>query len=115
MNVEEAKKMTFSFEEKLNKLFFSKDFKEKMVTKFHYCPNGLTIDPDFDEENNEWSFGACCKKYGYDYSGEPTNGDFIMLKTSLTNDIATFMLNYIEEKDKELAEIVSKNYYYYNN
>ena len=112
MSEKEIQTMKFSFEEKFNKLFYSKDFKEKMVAEYHYCPQGLTFESYYDEDSGIWSFCACCKKYNYDYSGDEL-GDYIVLKTKTTGDWALFMYEYIKEHDKELYDTMNGEIYFY--
>ena len=53
------------YDKTLDDIFFSKEFKDFIISKFGYCPNGLTFDTDVVDDKPE--FICRCKKYGYDY------------------------------------------------
>jgi hypothetical protein len=102
----------FDYERRFNKLFFSKDFKQKMIEKHHYCPQGLTFDVDFND-NNEIEFYACCKKYNYDFSDSIVDGDYMLLKTPIKDEWVTFMNHYIHDNDEWLTEKLKGKLIYY--
>ena len=99
----------FDYERRFNKLFFSKDFKQKMVETCHYCPQGLTIDVDFDEKG-EIEFYACCKKYNYDFSDDIVDGDCILHKTPIKEEWVDLMMEYLKN-DEWLYQRVNTVYY----
>ena len=102
----------FDYEKRFNKLFFSNDFKQKMVEKCRYCPQGLTIDVDFDD-NNEIEFCIYCKKYNYDFSDSIVDGDYVLLKTPIKDEWVDVMKQYIKDNDKWLTENLKGKTLYY--
>lgn len=102
----------FDYEKRFNKLFFSNDFKQKMIEKCHYCPQGLTIDVDFDD-NNEIEFCIYCKKYNYDFSDSIVDGDYVLLKTPIKDEWVDVMKQYIKDNDKWLTENLKGKTLYY--
>ena len=103
----------FAYDEKFDRLFFSKDFKAKMVEKFHICPRGLTCDTRFDEEGKMY-FCFCCKDYGYDFSGDYVLGDYTLRKQEIKQEWVPFLFDYISENDPTLyQECVEKDYDFY--
>ena len=82
-------------------LFFNKDFINKVVKKFKICPNGLTIDTRFTDNNDPYLV-CCCKEYGYEYSHENVIGDYIITRNYLGKDYSQFCFDYIKENNLEL-------------
>ena len=68
-------KLKVKYDKIFDDIFFSKEFKDFIIEKFGYCPNGLTLDTDV--ENGKPEFTCRCKKYGYDYpSADRVIGDY---------------------------------------
>lgn len=111
MDEKEILDIKFNYEKRFNELFFSKDFKEKMVKEFSYCPQGLTFEPRFDKESEEWSFCACCKEYNYDFYSYEV-GDYTILKKEIKEEWAKFMIKYVRENDEKLANEIKNKVYY---
>ena len=98
-----------------DEIFFSKDFTNKMVENFKYCPNGLTFDTKINEDKDNIYFKVCAKEYGYEYPNEHVIGDFTINSTNkVTEEMVDYMINYLfENGDKEvLKEIENKDILY---
>lgn len=93
-------------------IFFSKEFKDFIVEKFDYCPNGLTFDTEV--ENDKPEFTCCCKKYGYEYSGERVIGDYrIENPPSIELEKYAYeMLKYLKDNYPTIYEEIAKYDFY---
>lgn len=75
MTQEEKLQFKFKYDKMLDDVFFTSKFKQYIVEKCKYCPDGLTIDTNIIHD--EIKFVVCTKKYGYEFSGERVPGDFL--------------------------------------
>lgn len=104
-------KLKIKFDTAFDNLFYSKEFKDAMVKKFGIVPAGLTFDTRFDDDVSEPFFCLCCKKYGYEFSGERVVGDYTINKYKFTREMFDFCMDYTDNISKEIYnEII--NYYF---
>lgn len=105
-------KLKKKYDKIFDDIFFSKDFKNYMIGKIGYCPNGLTIDTEVIDDKPE--FTCMCKEYGYEYSGDPVIGDFRKLNTPNNIDIlANLMMEYLHKNYLDLYnEIIQFDVYF---
>ena len=88
-------------------IFFSKEFKDSVVEKFGYCPNGLTFDTVIYDDEPE--FICRCKQYGCEYSGERVIGDYQYIKPTVDLEkYGVYMAEYIISNYPELYKEISK-------
>lgn len=87
-----------SLDKNFNEIFFGQEFINSFLNKFKYCPSGLTIDTCFDDDIGLY-FYICCKKYGYEYSNEQVTGDYKYQDFKKTDEIVSFMKNYLKDYD----------------
>ena len=100
-------KLKAKYDKIFDDIFFSKEFKDSVVEKFGYCPNGLTFDTIVEDDNPE--FICRCKQYGYDYSGERVIGDYKITKPTVDLEkYGEYMGDYIIDNYPELYEEISK-------
>ena len=99
-------KMKIEFDNAFNKLFFSKDFIDKMIERFHLCPAGLTIDTYTVDSNV--TFRCVTKRYGYDnsvkYIPDAAWDDYEILDDKIEFDIVKFMWDYVRINNPKLYE-----------
>ena len=99
--------LKIKFDKLFDDVFFSKNFKEFIVSKTGYCPNGLTIDTDVNDDVPE--FTCLCKEYGYDYANDRIIGDYRILKTPTNMEtLSDLMLEYLKENNNDLFNEVLK-------
>lgn len=100
------------FDTVFDELFFSKEFKNAVTSKFGICPNGLTFDTNYDEDSTDTKIYLyiCCKKYGYDYSEKDhVIGDYYLLDNkNIPDGIADFMVNWVKQKNPEIFHELCK-------
>lgn len=103
--------LKIKYDKTFDNIFFSKEFKNFIVEKFGYCPNGLTFDTEI--KNDKPEFTCCCKKYGYDYpSTDRVIGDYQIDNPSPV-DLEKYiyeMFNYL----KDNYPIIYDDIYEYN-
>ena len=101
------------FDTAFDNLFYDKKFKEEMLKRFKVVPAGLTFDTRFDDDVSEPYFLLCCKRYGYEYSGERVIGDYVINKYNISREMFDFCLDYTDNVDKEIYdEIVNYDFTY---
>lgn len=106
MTKEEKLQFKFKYDKMLDDVFFTNKFKQYIVEKCNYCPEGLTIDTNTDDD--EPRFIVCTKKYGYEYLGERVPGDFYDLKYGVGNQLAEATIEYLYENDPTLYHEIFK-------
>ena len=72
-----------------------------------FCPSGLTIDCDVDDD--EPRFYVCTKEYGYDYSGERVPGDFYNLDYNINENLYIHAFRYLYMTNENLFHEIFKN------
>lgn len=98
-----------------DKMFFSDDFKSKMIEKFKFSPAGLTIDSR-EKNNGVFYFSLCCKRYGYDFNeADHVIGDYMILHNKFLEDnfieIRTFVIDYVYYNYRDIYdELLKTNY-----
>ncbi len=112
-NTDKIFALKVKYDTAFDNLFFSTDFKQKMTAKFGVCPQGTTFDTSYDDDNSPVYFKIVSKSYGYEYSSfDRVVGDFMLNKYDYTQEMGAFLLEYIAEKDPELArEIYGYDFY----
>ena len=101
------------FDTAFDKLFFSSKFKNSMIKKFGYCPNGMTLDTRYDDDASEIYFVLVSKKYGYEYSGDIVIGDFTLNKFEFSREMFDFAIDYLAMNDRDTwSEIVNYEFSY---
>ena len=84
-------------------LFFDKKFKNEMLKRFKVVPAGLTFDTRFlDDADPEPYFVLCCKRYGYEYSGERVVGDYVINKYKFSKEIFDFCMEYLSNLESPI-------------
>lgn len=106
MTQEEKLQFKFKYDKMLDDVFFTSKFKQYIVEKCKYCPDGLTIDTNIIHD--EIKFVVCTKKYGYEFSGERVPGDFYDLKYQVEEKMAEALLDYLAENNAELYHKIFK-------
>jgi len=97
----------------LDDIFFSKEFKDFIIKKFGYCPNGLTFDT-YADGDKPIEFICRCKKYGYEYSGERVIGDY-RIENPPSIELAKYayeMLKYLQDNYPTIYEEIAKYDFY---
>lgn len=89
------------FDTAFDKIFFSNGFKNAMVKKFGICPNGMTFDTKYDDDNSKIYFVLVSKSYGYEYSGERVIGDYTLNKFEFSKEMFDFAIDYFIMNDYE--------------
>ncbi len=106
-------KLKIKFDTAFDNLFYSKEFKDAMVKKFGIVPAGLTFDTRFDDDVSEPFFCLCCKKYGYEFSGERVVGDYTINKYKFTREMFEFCMDYTDNVSKEIYnEMINYDFTY---
>lgn len=106
-------KLKIKFDTAFDNLFYSKEFKDAMIKKFGIVPAGLTFDTRFDDDVSEPFFCLCCKKYGYEYSGERVVGDYTINKYKFTREMFEFCMDYTDNISKEIYnEMINYDFTY---
>lgn len=106
MNKDEKLKFKFEFDKKLDDVFFTNRFKKYITQQCKYCPDGLTIDTNIDDD--EPTFVVCTKKYGYEYLGERVPGDYYDLKYEVDKTMVKEVMNYLYAINPELYDEIFK-------
>ena len=106
MTQEEKLQFKFKYDKMLDDVFFTSKFKQYIVEKCKYCPDGLTIDTNIIHD--EIKFVVCTKKYGYEFSGERVPGDFYDLKYQVEEKMTDALLDYLAENNAELYNEIFK-------
>ena len=89
------------FDTIFDKIFFSNGFKNAMVKKFGICPNGMTFDTRYDDEESKIYFVLVSKNYGYEYSGEKVIGDYTLNKFDFSKEMFGFAIDYLVANNYE--------------
>lgn len=106
-------KLKIKFDTAFDNLFYSKEFKDAMIKKFGIAPAGLTFDTRFDDDVSEPFFCLCCKKYGYEFSGERVVGDYTINKYKFTREMFEFCMDYTDNVSKEIYnEMINYDFTY---
>ena len=106
-------KLKIKFDTAFDNLFYSKEFKDAMIKKFGIVPAGLTFDTRFDDDVSEPYFCLCCKKYGYEFSGERVVGDYTINKYKFTREMFEFCMDYTDNVSKEIYnEMINYDFTY---
>ena len=106
-------KLKIKFDTAFDNLFYSKEFKDAMIKKFGIVPAGLTFDTRFDDDVSEPFFCLCCKKYGYEFSGERVVGDYTINKYKFTREMFEFCMDYTDNVSKEIYnEMINYDFTY---
>lgn len=106
-------KLKIKFDTVFDNLFYSKEFKDAMIKKFGIVPAGLTFDTRFDDDVSEPFFCLCCKKYGYEFSGERVVGDYAINKYKFTREMFEFCMDYTDNVSKEIYnEMINYDFTY---
>ena len=106
-------KLKVKFDTAFDNLFYSKEFKDAMIKKFGIVPAGLTFDTRFDDDASEPFFCLCCKKYGYEFSGERVVGDYTINKYKFTREMFEFCMDYTDNVPKEVYnEMINYDFTY---
>ena len=106
-------KLKIKFDTAFDNLFYSKEFKDAMIKKFGIVPTGLTFDTRFDDDVSEPFFCLCCKKYGYEFSGERVVGDYTINKYKFTREMFEFCMDYTDNVSKEIYnEMINYDFTY---
>lgn len=90
------------FDTAFDELFYNNNFKNEMLNKFKVVPAGLTFDTRFDDDVSEPYFVLCCKKYGYEYSGEHVIGDYTINKYKFSKEMFDFCMDYLSNLDSPI-------------
>lgn len=90
----------------LDDVFFTKEFKQYMMENCKFCPSGLTIDTNIDDEKPQ--FCVCTKEYGYEYSGERVPGDFYNLNYKINENLLEHTMRYLYMTNKNLFNEILK-------
>lgn len=113
-------KLKWTIDEIFLKIFDTKDFKQKVIEKFKYCPEGLGFDTCFyvekdesDEYEGEPYFLLCSKIYGDEYSGEKVMGDYHYGDYKGNEEMLNFCKQYLYDKAPELYDKIKKYDFYY--
>ena len=105
-------KLKIKFDTAFDNLFYSKEFKDAMIKKFGIVPAGLTFDTRFDDVSEPF-FCLCCKKYGYEFSGERVVGDYTINKYKFTREMFEFCMDYTDNVSKEIYnEMINYDFTY---
>ena len=106
-------KLKIKFDTAFDNLFYSKEFKDAMLKKFGIVPAGITFDTRFDDDVSEPFFCLCCKKYGYEFSGERVVGDYTINKYKFTREMFEFCMDYTDNVSKEIYnEMINYDFTY---
>ena len=101
-------KLKIKYDKIFDDIFFSKEFIDFIVSKFGYCPNGLTFDT-YASPDKPIEFICRCKQYGYDYSGERVIGDYQIIKTKINlEEYAYEMLKYLRDNYQSIYDEISE-------
>lgn len=93
-------------------LFFTNEFRDYCVKEMKRCPAGLTINTIDDEQEGKY-FKTCCKKYGYDFSGDRIIGDYTFGEKLDDIRYTETCLNYLYDKNREVFDYIMNNYEVY--
>ena len=102
MTPEERFSFKFKYDKMFDDVFFTSKFRQYIVERCKYCPNGLTIDTNIKGETP--TFHVCTKKYGFDFIHERVPGDFYDLKYGVGDKLADALLEYMCENHPELYD-----------
>lgn len=95
--------LKIKFDKAFDNLFFSSKFTKEYIKKYQYCPNGLTIDTLYDNDDSPIYFKVIQKIYGYEYSSrDRVIGDYISYNYDYSEEQINFMLDYIKTNDFKL-------------
>lgn len=106
MTKEEKLQFKFKYDKMLDDVFFTKEFKQYMIENCKFCPSGLTIDTNIDDDKPQ--FCVCTKEYGYDYSGERVPGDFYNLNYKINENLIEHIMRYLHMKNENLFNEILK-------
>lgn len=106
MTKEEKLQFKFKYDKMLDDVFFTKEFKQYMMENCKFCPSGLTIDTNIDDDKPQ--FCVCTKEYGYDYSGERVPGDFYNLNYKINENLIEHIMRYLYMTNKNLFNEILK-------
>ena len=93
-------------------IFFDSKFTDFIVQECGYCPRGLTIDTEVNDNKPE--FTCRLKIYGYEYSNERVIGDYTIIKPTVELEKYAYkMMEYLQKNHPELyADIMKYDIYF---
>lgn len=107
-------KLKVKYDKIFDDIFFSKEFKDFIIEKFGYCPNGLTFDT-YASGDKPLEFICRCKKYGYDYSSsDRVIGDY-RIENPPSIDFEKYayeMLKYLKDNYPAIYDEISEYEFY---
>jgi len=105
---DEQWKLKVKYDTAFDELFLKQDFKLYATSVLKYCPNGLNLNTEFDDETGKVLIVSRCKIYGYDYSStDHVIGDYYLGKKT-TSEMAYVLLDYLQEKNPALFEEINE-------
>lgn len=115
-NTNEQFKLKKTIDGFFNQIFFTEDFRNQVIKKFKYCPQGLGFDTCFyvekdesDEYAGEPYFLLCSKIYGDEYnSNDKVTGDYHYGKYEGNQEVLEFCKKYLYDKAPELYDKIKK-------